>query len=442
MDNQSLYKPHGVLYPPTHLLLPHQLEVMQNNPQRFKTIVWHRRARKTTTAIYELVKQAHMRQGVYWHVFPTYSEAKDAVWRDPQMIGRIIPPEMIVDKNNSELFIRFRNNSILKLVGADNPDSLRGAGPVGCVLDEFATMKFEAWEIIEPILRANGGWCWFIGTPKGKNHLYDFYQRGQGGHSEWGSWLLDGEHSGIISQEQLAEMRRSMTQKMYAQEIMCSFLESEGTVFRGVREAMTSQPEAPKPQHIYVMGVDLAKVTDFTVLTVYDRMNNSQVYQDRFQTLEWPFQKAKIATIAKHYNNALTIIDATGIGDPIADDLTRIGVAIEPFKITEQTKKDLIEKLSIWIEQKKCTLLPIQESTLEFDNFSYEIGPTGKIRYNARQGYHDDIVISHALAIHSLTPIVPNLITEEQTPIQRYKRSLIQQRIGDQRNQSSEWDQQ
>lgn len=361
-----------------------------------------------------------MRQGIYWHVFPTYSEAKDAVWRDPQMLTRIIPTELIADKNNSELFIRFKNGSILKMVGADNPDSLRGAGPVGCVLDEFATMKFEAWEIIEPILRANDGWCWFIGTPKGKNHLYDFYQRGQGGHGEWGSWLLDAEHSGIISQEQLAEMRRSMTQKMYAQEMMCSFLESEGTVFRAVREAMTSEPEPPKAQHLYVMGVDLAKVTDFTVLTVYDRMNNRQVYQDRFQTLEWPFQKQKIATIAKHYNNALCILDATGIGDPIADDLIRIGVAVEPFKITEQTKKDLIEKLSIWIEQKKCTLLHIQDSILEFDNFSYEIGPTGKIRYQARQGYHDDIVISHALSIYALRSIVPQQSAEEQPPIRQY----------------------
>lgn len=398
--------------------------------------MWHRRARKTTTAIYELVKQAHMRQGVYWHVFPTYAEAKDAVWRDPNMITRIIPQEMIADKNNSELFIRFKNGSILKMVGADTPDTLRGAGPVGCVLDEFATMKFEAWEIIEPILRANGGWCWFIGTPKGKNHLYDFYQRGQRDHKEWGSWLLDGEKSGIINQDQLAEMRQSMTQKMYAQEIMCSFLESEGTVFRGVREAMTSQPEPPKANHLYVMGVDLAKVTDFTVLTVYDRMKNNQVYQDRFQTLEWPFQKQKIATIAKHYNNALTIVDATGIGDPIADDLIRQGIAVEPFKITEQSKKDLIEKLSIWIEQRRCTLLNIADSQLEFDNFSYEIGSTGKIRYQGRQGYHDDIVISHALAINALQPLVFNATRDDLTPIQQYKRSLTTNRTS-----YNEWEQ-
>ena len=365
-----------------------------------------------------------MRQGVYWHIFPTYSEAKDAVWRDPHMMFSFIPKEMIQKRNDSELVLTFVNGSVLQLMGADNPDTLRGAGPVGVVLDEFATMKFEAWQVIEPILRANDGWAWFIGTPKGKNHLWDFYQRGLQGHKDWKSFFLTGDKSGLFNAEQLAEMKKSMTQRMYSQEIMCDWLENEGTVFRGVRGAMKSSVEAPKAGHLYVIGCDLAKVTDFTVLTVYDRIHNNQVYQERFQTIEWPYQKSKIAALSKHYNNALVVLDATGLGDPIADDLTRIGITIVPFKITEQTKKDLIEKLSIWIEQRKCILLPLNETLEEFDNFSYEIGLTGKIRYQAREGFHDDIVLSHALAISGLTEVIRSQITEEDNRIQQYAKRI------------------
>jgi phage FluMu gp28-like protein len=361
-----------------------------------------------------------MRQGVYWHIFPTYSEAKDAVWRDPHMMFSMIPQNMIAKRNDSELVITFINGSVLQLMGADNPDTLRGSGPCGVVLDEFATMKFEAWQIIEPILRANDGWAWFIGTPKGKNHLHQFYQRGLEGHKEWKSFFMTADKSGLFTKEQLIETKKSMTQKMFSQEMMCDFLETEGTVFRGVREAMKSHVETPVSAHLYVMGCDLAKVTDFTVLTVYDRIHNNQVYQEKFQTLEWPFQKQKIFALSKHYNNALVVLDATGLGDPIADDLIRIGVPVVPFKITEQTKKDLIEKLSIWIEQQKCTLLPLNETLEEFDNFSYEIGPTGKIRYQAREGFHDDICISHALAVSGLTPIVKELIMPEDTRIHKH----------------------
>lgn len=361
-----------------------------------------------------------MRVGVYWHIFPTYSEAKDAVWRDPHMMFSMIPQQMIAKRNDSELVLTFVNGSVLQLMGADNPDTLRGAGPVGCVLDEFATMKYEAWQIIEPILRANDGWAWFIGTPKGKNHLFEFYQRGLQGHKEWKSFFLTADKSGLFTPDQLEASKLSMTQKMFSQEMMCDFLETEGTVFRGVREAMKGHVEAPKSNHLYVIGADLAKVTDFTVLTVYDRIHNNQVYQEKFQTLEWPFQKQKIFALSKHYNNALVVIDATGLGDPIADDLIRIGVPVIPFKITEQTKKELIEKLSIWIELRKCILLPLNETLEEFDNFSYEIGPTGKIRYQAREGFHDDIVLSHALAINQLNEVVKQLAAPDDTRLHKY----------------------
>ena len=182
---------------------------------------------------------------------------------------------------------------------------------------------------------------------------------------------------------------------------------------------MSAVPHKPIEGHYYVMGVDLAKVQDFTTIRVFDRTTNKQVYKDRFQTIEWPFQKKRIATIAKHYNNALTVLDSTGLGDPIADDLSRMGVAIEAYKFTEQSKKDLVEKLSIWIEQKRIALLPDDQALIEYDNFSYEIGPTGKIRYGARQGFHDDIVIGDALAVWALTPLFKEAVEKPKNRIQK-----------------------
>lgn len=406
-------------YPDITRLKKHQIDVLQD-PTRFKTLIWHRRARKTTTSIIELTRWALAVKGVYWHVFPTYREGKDAIWRDPNMLFSIIPEHTIEKKNDQELVVYFKNGSILQLKGADKPDTLRGAGPIGMVLDEFATMKGEAWSVVEPILRANKGWAWFVGTPKGKNHLHRMYQHGLGKNKEWKSWLLKASTSGIIPHDQLEESRNTaISQAFYNQEWECEFLEGVGSVFRNVRDIMTAKPEAPIADHNYVMGVDLAKVQDYTVIAVYDRENNYQVYQDRFQTLEWPYQKKKILSISKMYNNALTIIDATGLGDPISDDLQRAGVPIEPYKITAQSKKELIEKLSIWIEQHKLAMIPMEETIFELDNFSYEIGPTGYIRYNAPPGLHDDIVIAHALAISALSPVYQKKQQGEPTRVQQ-----------------------
>ena len=370
-----------------------------------------------------MVKQAHLRPGVYWHIFPTYREAFDSVWNDPGMLFNIIPEKLIAKKNSSGMIVYFKNGSIYQLKGSDQPDALRGPNPFGVIFDEFDTQKQEAWGVIEPILRANGGWAWFIGTPRGRQGLYDFYNRGQSGHKEWASWLLKASESRIIDFEQLQEARKSMTESLYNQEFECEFLQSEGSVFRGIRDIMISQPQRPIPGRLYLMGVDLAKVQDWTVIRIYDRETNELVYSDRWQSLDWVYQKKKIATYARYYNNALTIVDATGLGDPIADDLTRAGVGVVPFKLTSQSKKDIIEKLSLWIEQKLFKIFDSKyagtEVLLEYDNFSYEMLSTGNVRYNARSGYHDDIVIADALAVWHLNKVYIPEFTAEPTGVQQ-----------------------
>lgn len=364
------------------------------------------------------MKQAHLRKGVYWHIFPTYGEAFDSIWNDPAMLFNIIPEKLIDRVNATNLIVYFKNGSIYQLKGSDHPDALRGPNPFGVVFDEWDTQKREAWGVIEPILRANGGWAWFVGTPRGKQQLYDFYNRGQENHKEWGSWLLKASQSKIIDADQLAEARISMTEALYSQEFECEFLESAGSVFRGVRDIMTATPKRPEPGRLYLMGVDLAKVQDWTVIRIYDRETNELVYKDRWQTLEWPFQMKRIATYARYYNHALCIVDATGVGDPIADGLTRAGVSVVPFKITQQTKKDMIEKLSLWIEQKNFKMMKDEEAALEYDNFSYTLSPTGQARYGARSGYHDDIVIADALAVWYLNKVYMPDFTIEPTPTQ------------------------
>src|SRR3990172_4632703 len=92
-------------FPNLEGLLPHQRVALFETEQRFKTLVWHRRSRKTTTAITQLVLHCLLKPSIYWHIYPTYNEAKDAVWRDPQMLFRIIPPEIIEKTNESELII-------------------------------------------------------------------------------------------------------------------------------------------------------------------------------------------------------------------------------------------------------------------------------------------------------------------------------------------------
>ncbi len=174
-------------------------------------------------------------------------------------------------------------------------------------------------------------------------------------------------------------------------------------MFRGVKDIIDDKALSDvQKEHTYVIGVDLGKHQDFTVITVIDLYNNKVVHIDRFNELDWNMQKARITATAKRYNNARIILDSTGVGDPISDDLKRAGYVVDDFRYTNKSKQQLIEKLSIFIEQKMLNI-PNNEMLLdELSAFGYSITDSGNMTYSAPEGAHDDMVNSLGLAVWGL----------------------------------------
>ena len=328
-----------------------------------------------------------------------------------------------------------KQDKIVMITGAyidfrssDRPENIEGFGYDKFFINEAGIVLKDPYlwsNAIRPMLwdyKARGV---IGGTPKGKGVFFELAEKGWKPNDMYTTLRFSSFNNPYLDQQLIKDEIKDMPERVVLQEIYAQFLDDSGIVFRKVKDIMNATPQGPVMDHIYVIGVDLAKVTDFTVITVYDRTNNCQVYQDRFNTLDWNLQKAKIKAVSKHYNNALCIVDATGIGDPIVDDLVRAGVPVEPIKLTNEQKKEMIEKLIIWIEQKKIWMLPLDDTLKEFTNFTYDISITGKTRYSAPEGLHDDIVISHSLAIWALNPLYQAIKQREDTLIEKiYKEQL------------------
>ena len=101
------------------------------------------------------------------------------------------------------------------------------------------------------------------------------------------------------------------------------------------------------------------------------------------------------------------IMDATGIGDPVYDDLSQVLRDIEPFKLTAVNKPLLIQRLMGAVEQRQVSWPAAGNQqgdwdvlTAEMKRFEYEFAPLGGIRYGAPAGYHDDCVLALALAVY------------------------------------------
>ena len=93
---------------------------------------------------------------------------------------------------------------------------------------------------------------------------------------------------------------------------------------------------------------------------------------------------------------ASTIIDSTGVGDPIVEDLQRELGNVQGFKFTSKSKQDLMVGLASAIQQRKITY-PDGVIVHELESFEYLYTRTG-IKYSAPSGLHDDCVMSLALA--------------------------------------------
>lgn len=364
------------------------------SPKRFKVVIIGRRGGKTELAVNEIIKRSMDDPGLYWIVAPTYKQVKSIVWERLKMLLKNDP---YWKYNESELsaYHTLRNTKI-ELKGAENEDSLRGIGLKGAVLDECATMKRNVWpEIVRPMLADTKGWGMFISTPKGKNWLYDVYC--QGGQ-DWQSWKHPTSVNKYIPPEEIEQMRKDMSERLFRQEIMAEFLSDDSGVFRNIRACTTGKFESPVTGRFYVMGVDLAKTQDFTVLTVMDSTTRHLVAWERFNDIKWIEQKIRIQQLANKYNNALCMVDSTGVGDPIYEDLCRSGVSCESFKFTNESKNRLIEQLVISLEQRLITFPEIDILLDELNCFEYELSDRGKVTYQAPEGKHDDCVISLGLA--------------------------------------------
>jgi hypothetical protein len=139
-------------------------------------------------------------------------------------------------------------------------------------------------------------------------------------------------------------------------------------------------------------GIDLAKSHDWTVIIGLDR-DGSVAYFDRFQK-DWKQTSEAIMQL----NRLIPVmIDSTGVGDAITENLQRHFNAMEGFKYTAQSKQQLMELLASSIQQGAIGF-PDNVIREELDIFEYQFTASG-VKYNAPSGFHDDCVNALALAV-------------------------------------------
>jgi hypothetical protein len=258
------------------------------------------------------------------------------------------------------------------------------------VIDEasFISDLEDGWlNSIRPTLTDYKGRALFLSTPRGKNYFYSLYLKS--GEQDWQSFKFSTYDNPHIDPSEIDAARAQLPEVVFEQEYMANPKENAANPFGTQYIRACIAPLSTNPVAFY--GIDLAKSVDHTVIIGMDR-NGAVCYFDRFQK-DWKGTRDAIMQL----NRKLPVmIDSTGVGDPIAEDMQREFNAMHGFKYNGNSKQQLMEGLAAAIHRREITY-PDGPIVNELEVFEYQYTATG-VRYNAPAGFHDDCVNALALA--------------------------------------------
>lgn len=332
----------------------------------------------------------------HWWVGPVYEQAKIAFRR------ALSDYEGIYSSfTQSPMEITFPNKSKWVFKSAERPDSLYGEECYSIVIDEATRTKEEVFDACRSTLTTTRGPLRAIGNVKGrKNWHYIKCRQAESGHSDEYHYAKltaqDAVDGGILDPKELHQAELDLPHEVFRQLYFCEPTDQAFNPFGYDKIRQCVGPLSTDTPVVY--GLDLARKVDYSVLIGLDARGRV-AYQ-------WSHKGADWAVVYDHVQrsvgNTLTLVDATGVGDPISQELQRRGVKVESFIFTPQSKQDLLTGLRIALTD-KCITFPEGPILDELESFEYSLSTSGRVAYSAPVGLHDDHVMALGLAYHAGT---------------------------------------
>lgn len=355
-----------------------------NERKKYTVLVVHRRAGKTVYAAHTLFAYALQRPGMYAYVMPELKQGRFVAWPVFKSILQKLKGVRVSagGKNStvdlatayeSDNTVRFINGSEIKLLGSDNPDSIRGAKLRGVVLDEVAQMPREVWtEVIMPALLDSDGWAIFIGTPKGVNLFSELYDKGKNpDFPNWTSLLFTVYETEALSSEQIEDYRSVCSEEEFKREMLCDFTastEDQLISLADVNEAMERYKELgctphdlPEPYENCILGVDVSRYgNDRSV--IFKRVGLRADMVTCFSGKDTAQLVDAVKKAYERYKPSAIYVDGTGVGGGVVDMLRSRHIPCYDVNFSSSSSEAIYNnkrteiwcQMAQWVKNKGC----------------------------------------------------------------------------------------
>ncbi len=394
---------------------------------RFRYLIWGIKSGKSYAGAFEAVRACIglPARSWAWVVGPTYLHLDTAEREFEDIFADILERtgvDLVEKRNRSIRRWTLKGGTRIDFKSGENPDNLRGSNLDFVWIDEGGYLSDESWRVVRSRTVARKGDIIVTTTPPAsRNWLWTECMRGgMPPEMPYGTFKDEGRfvshyptwEFGWVDQDELDDEKKSQPRSVYDREYGALFVTSVSRVFPALGNALSM--EIPKKAKIMscVMGVDLAKMQDYTAVVVMDA-SRRVLHVERWNKVNWMIQRPRLENLAREWNAAI-VLDRANVGSVIEEDLAEAlmedGLQVIPMDMNSpMVKTELIQSLQMSFEKNmiqipnpKAEWAPADSEQLvkELNWYEFKLTRGGRTGYSAPKGLTDDLVIALALANH------------------------------------------
>ncbi len=432
----TLYAEDGELY----VLEPHQSQFLRCD-EAYRMLFWARRLSKSTTIRWDILHKTFFTPSLRsLVVLPSWSQAQDFGNEVQDLIQRSPMLGDMFTKTNATT-MALQNGSRINLASAGKEGVAQlGRGARYLAFDEAQQIPDRVYGFILPIMRGTPGKKYQVmsGTPLGKIGMFwDTYTDAklilEKNKVRKIDVSTDEEHF-VVFQRQTAYLddlseiiesgtkrvkipelkmdRKRMGEVDFLREYCLEWMDTIGTVFpKELIEACTLTEESQQfsSNNECVMGLDLGKQRNNSVLTVAERLPNDKLKVIFIKAFPLGTSYKEIAkycftTLRTRFPHLRKMmIDKTGVGGSVIEEFQELvkgtGIRLEGFNFAgPEKKKGLVEATVLDMEREKISFVYNRMLINEMLSYKRVISEkTGKIGYEKMRGGSDDYIDSFML---------------------------------------------
>lgn len=345
---------------------------------------------------------------------PTYQLAKNFFSK----LTKLIPDKLIAKSNSSDLILETIIGTQIKFFSAEAAQSARGSNCTKLIIDEAAYCKQEVdgqdfyYNIVLPLTKVHCNKILIISTPFGKSGFYyNLVMKAISGERDDMLYIKrDIYQDALITPEQIEELKKGYPELAWRCEYGCEFIENAYSVFPSYDKCFDIDT-FDFSCDLYA-GVDLSSVgEDNTVVSLVNPLN--QVVQYIIKgSLEYKYKQ--IAKIINDNNNIKGVyIEENAIGEVMFEEIRKYvdkKSKLHKFLTNNDSKKEIINRISVYIANNDIHFMKDNKVLYsELGTFTYKLTKSGNITYAAKEGFHDDTVMSLGIALQAKEDLKYNM---------------------------------